>query len=308
MPKGRSDLFTSIQGSMKDGPTFRRYETTPDIVLSRRPVPTDHRTAAQAQVRNAYSHLGLLWRTLTPLDKEPYEIIAERERLTSWNAFLRVHLPLLKYNPYFYIPFVEGTGYEIHNFALWSDYVWSNNETWDYSGPFPGFSFPNQDFYMQADAHPDFGTDKPFTCYFLLKTFDSEVLLADLADFNVDGDIDSFLEIDYDATYFEFYIHKNTGGYLIASFEPGLQPNTFYSIAVVVDETDPQIYLNGTPQPLTFVGSWETVKFDLTYFCGYRGQAFAPTATLHTIAVLPGALTAAQVAALDARLVPLYRH
>lgn len=118
MPKATSPFLSSLSGSLRGGPTFRKTTQTDKITMQTRPVPTDNRTAKQAAVRDAYARLAHLWSNLSHLDKEPYEIQAEQRNLTPWNCWLSFHLPLLRLNPLTYVPFVEGTGTTLQNFAL----------------------------------------------------------------------------------------------------------------------------------------------------------------------------------------------
>lgn len=117
MPKAKSPLFDTIRGTLAKSVTCREYGTTPDIVVSAKPVPTDRRTPAQATIRDAYARAAENWRTVEALDKNRYEAAAKARKLTIWNVYLSAMLPVLRMNPILYLPLTDPWGSVVMDFA-----------------------------------------------------------------------------------------------------------------------------------------------------------------------------------------------
>lgn len=145
MPKATSPFLASLRGTLKGGPTFRDNPQTDAITMQTKPVPTDRRTAKQAAVRDAYSRLAWLWKNLSHLDKEPYQIMAEARGLTPWNCWLSFHLPLMRLTPSFYTSYAEGAGTTLQNFAIGGTSGTINGPIFDEKNSFPCLSFDGVD-------------------------------------------------------------------------------------------------------------------------------------------------------------------
>lgn len=165
MPKAKSALFTGISGSLRKSVTFRDTTQTPDITMQTRPVPTDRRTAKQAAVRDAYARLAWLWKNLSHLDKEPYEIMAEQRNLTPWNCWLSFHLPLMRLGPKFYTTFSEGAGTSIQDFAIGGGTGILNGPIWQEKNQFPALSFDGVDDQVTFVRPGYYDTAQSFTFY-----------------------------------------------------------------------------------------------------------------------------------------------
>lgn len=168
MPRANSPFLTSISGSLRGGPTFRATSQTPDIVMQTRPVPTDRRTAKQAAVRDAYSRLAYLWKNLSHLDKEPYEIMAEARNLTPWNCWLSFHMPILRLSPRLYLPFSEGAGTTLQDFSIGGLTGTINGPSYVEKNGFPALSFDGVDdrVTFARPGYYDCSTDLTFFCLF----------------------------------------------------------------------------------------------------------------------------------------------
>ena len=162
MPKARSALLSAVSGSLKDSLTFRNNPQTDAITMQTRPVPTGAPTAKQTAVREAYARLAYLWKNLSHLDKEPYQIMAEARALTPWNCWLSFHLPLMRLTPLFYTAFAEGTGTVLQNFAVGGTTGDLNGPVWQEKNQYPNLYFDGVDdraLFTQLnhyDTNPDF--------------------------------------------------------------------------------------------------------------------------------------------------------
>lgn len=169
MPKARSAILSSLRGSLRGGPTFRATSQTPDIVMQTRPVPTGPPTAKQSNVRDAYSRLGFLWKNLSHLDKEPYQIMAEARNLTPWNCWLSFHLPLMRLTPKFYTTFSEGAGTTIQDFAIGGLSGNILGPVWSEKNQYPHLVFDGVDDGLLFNRPGYYDTSNIFSLFFMLQ-------------------------------------------------------------------------------------------------------------------------------------------
>lgn len=167
MPKAKSALLATVRGSLKGGPTFRDLPQSPDIIMQTRPVPTDRRTAKQAAVRDAYARLAYLWKNLSNLDKEPYQIMAEARNLTPWNCWLSFHLPLMRLTPKFYTVFSEGTGTTVQDFAIGGLTGTLNGPSFAEKNQFPCLSFDGVDDRLLFNRTNYYDINQDFSIYII---------------------------------------------------------------------------------------------------------------------------------------------
>lgn len=306
MPRANSPFLTSISGSLRGGPTFRATSQTPDIVMQTRPVPTDRRTAKQAAVRDAYSRLAYLWKNLSHLDKEPYQIMAEQRNLTPWNCWLSFHLPILKLEPLFYTAFAEGTGTSITDFSLNGATGTSNGPIWGEKNLFPYLSFDGIDDMLSFPYQSKYSLSNNFSIF---------CISSGNPDLAKNHSIFSTLATVGDNKGFAYYIGNNRtlsiteyagGAAQTQSTSNIYQPNVpqahgltkagttlkFYHNSTIVSRTSTVPAITPTTAPLR-VGAFRD-----------RTQPFK--GPIHLIAAIPSVLSQAQYEALKNYYLPFY--
>jgi len=92
MMKAKSSVINELRGTLnkgkdKAGLTARTYKDK-GIVISNKPVPTDHRTTAQASQRDEYKAGCEYWQTLSDYFKAPFVLEAKARDITPFNAFM----------------------------------------------------------------------------------------------------------------------------------------------------------------------------------------------------------------------------
>ena len=306
MPKAKSVLFTGISGSLRKSVTFRDTTQTPDITMQTRPVPTDRRTAKQAVIRDAYSRLAFLWKNLSHLDKEPYEIMAEARNLTPWNCWLSFHLPLMRRNPLFYTSFAEGAGTTLTNFAIGGTAGNINGPVWTEKNNFPVLSFDGVDDIVSWPNNTELRIPSSFVFFFMgYPTKPDAQAWTFLGDKNKSTELNG--TIIYVGQDNRIYWAPGNGTAVQWGAKTLTAPkNQLFTLGLIVNPTNYTTYQNGivsTSSRSAWSVATSTQLFrlgSLTPASGaYKGQ-------MYISALLPAGTTAAELAALDAHYRPFF--
>jgi len=113
MAIGTTSLFSSLSGSLSQ--IDFRTRKNKKIEIGKKRIPLNTRSPRQLEVRAGYGRLHELWQNASYIDKNPIISNAEIECISSWNQWLKNHLPTMCWNPAFYWPAVEGSGTSLHN-------------------------------------------------------------------------------------------------------------------------------------------------------------------------------------------------
>jgi hypothetical protein len=113
MAIGTTPLFSKISGSA--GPVDFRTRRNGKIEIGKKRIPANPQSTRQLEVRAGYGRLHELWQNAPWIDKNPINSNAKLDKLSSWNEWLKYHLPIMSLDPAFYWPCVEGTNNTVHN-------------------------------------------------------------------------------------------------------------------------------------------------------------------------------------------------
>ena len=306
MPKAKSALLASASGSLKDSLTFRALPQQPDIIMQQRPVPTDRRTAKQAAVRNAYSRLAYLWKNLSYLDKEPYQIMAEARNLTPWNCWLSFHLPLMRLTPKFYSTFSEGSGTSITDFAIGGNTGTLNGPVWQEKNQYPCLSFDGVDDYITFDRPGYYDTATDY-CIFIISHLTPTATGNQwlISSKNYGSDYGGFaLYVGSDAS--PVISHGTGTSAIFLKSTCKINQNGFNTIAFLKTGNTFKFYVNQATSSHT-VASANTAPGVAPLRIGRPVvMGFTLKGTPHLIAIIPSITTLSQIAALDAIYRPFF--
>lgn len=306
MAKARSPYLATLQGTLKKTFTFRKQPLNPNIILSGRPVPTGYGTLKQFKVRQAWQRLAELWKNPLFNNGNAYWDLADKWGVSNWNAFLRFHMPMMKYNPTIYVPFAEGEGTDVQDFALLrttgnlSDCEWAT-----YNGiPCINATGENPIAYFNPSIGPDYSP--PFTYFSIFRenertTDYPSLFFADTFP-GLSAYIDIYLFDDHSCFYAQSDENNNAGCDSLP-----LSSDCDFNIQACEMFTDHALwvlggnycnYEDGTVSSIVTSNAYSMMNY-LSLENPFHGKMMLS-------AIIPGALTIAQVAGLADHYTRIY--
>jgi len=117
MAKAKTQLFSEISGSFKQGVTFRKLPNKAKQIFQRKPIPSYTRTDKQDNVRTGYRRLCDIWKKAEWLDKTVYTNFAGIYKITPFNAWMKFNMPIMSRKPVLYLGMDEGQGTTAHDYS-----------------------------------------------------------------------------------------------------------------------------------------------------------------------------------------------
>jgi hypothetical protein len=134
MAIGTTPLFSELSGSC--GPVDFRTRRNNKIEIGKKRIPANPQSTEQTNTRNAYGRLHELWQNADWIDKTQYENMAAEYNISTWNAFLKKHLPVMRYAPIAYYGLAETSGIIAHDFSQNNAHCNLSGVSWDVFGPY----------------------------------------------------------------------------------------------------------------------------------------------------------------------------
>jgi len=164
MAKAKTQLFSEISGSFKQGVTFRKLPNKAKQIFQRKPIPSYTRTDKQDNVRTGYRRLCDIWKKAEWLDKTVYTNFAGIYKITPFNAWMKFNMPIMSRKPVLYLGMDEGQGTTAHDYSEFENNGEIIGATWQ---KLPTgkhcLSFDGVDDYVKVNDSPNINPTEEIT-------------------------------------------------------------------------------------------------------------------------------------------------